>query len=72
MQKYLKSIGYKLVRVKGSHFHYKRSDGTGYLITVAIHGNKEIKLDTLENIIFYIAKNESRTEDEIRQEIADI
>ncbi|MDQ0222707.1 type II toxin-antitoxin system HicA family toxin [Streptococcus moroccensis] len=34
--------GWEEVRVKGSHHHFKK-DGIPYLITIPIHGNKDIK-----------------------------
>ncbi len=72
MIKFLQRNGYVLVRSKGSHFHFKRRDGRGYLITVAVHGKDEIKPDTLDNIIEYYAKNEGQTIDEVRQALLDM
>jgi len=72
MLRFIERNGYILKRCKGSHFHYKRRDGTGYLITIPVHGKSGIKPDTLDSIIFYFAKNEGMTIDEVRQAIADM
>ena len=72
MIKFLERNGYVLVRSKGSHFHFKRRDGSGYLITVAVHGKDKIKPDTLDSIIEFYAINERLTIDEARQALLDL
>ena len=72
MLRFLERNGYVLKRCNGSHFHYKRSDGKGYLITVPVHGKDEIKADTLDSIIYYIAINEGMTIDEVRRAISEM
>ena len=67
LKQFLLRIGYDLIRIDGSHHHFKKIDGTGYKITVPIHGNSEIKPKTLNNIIFYIAKNENLTVEDVRR-----
>lgn len=34
--------GFRLVSVKGSHHFLKRQDGTGGLVTVPVHGSRDI------------------------------
>jgi predicted RNA binding protein YcfA (HicA-like mRNA interferase family) len=72
MMRFLERNGYVLVRSKGSHFHFKRRDGRGYLITVAVHGKDKIKPDTLDNIIEFYAQNEGLSIDEVRQALHDM
>lgn len=43
-------LGYAEVRVKGSHHTLKR-DGHCYLLTVPIHGGKNLKSGTLRGLI---------------------
>jgi predicted RNA binding protein YcfA (HicA-like mRNA interferase family) len=72
MMRFLERNDYVLIRSKGSHFHFKRMDGRGYLITVAVHGKDKIKPDTLDSIIEFYAKNEELSIDEVRQALLDM
>lgn len=71
MMRSLERNGYVLVRSKGSQFHFKRRDGSGYLITVAVHGKDEIKPDKLGNIIEFCAKYEGLSIDKVSQALLD-
>jgi predicted RNA binding protein YcfA (HicA-like mRNA interferase family) len=42
--------GFRVVRTRGSH-HYLRYGDRGSLVTVPIHGNRDIPLGTLRNIL---------------------
>lgn len=49
--KVLKKAGWVEVSVKGSHHHYKDSTGkTAGKATVPDHGNKDLRIKTLESI----------------------
>ncbi|MGZ7196425.1 type II toxin-antitoxin system HicA family toxin, partial [Streptococcus pyogenes] len=37
-------------RVRGSHHHFKK-DGIPYLVTIPIHGNKDLKLGLEKKIL---------------------
>jgi predicted RNA binding protein YcfA (HicA-like mRNA interferase family) len=47
--KFLESIGYKVIRTKGSHVRLKSEDGK--VTTVPVHGNKDIPKGLLSKII---------------------
>ena len=50
--KVLKKAGWKEVAVKGSHHQFKDSTGkTAGKATVPYHGNKELSLKTLKNML---------------------
>jgi predicted RNA binding protein YcfA (HicA-like mRNA interferase family) len=46
---FLESIGFRIIRSKGSHFRLKAEDGR--ITTVPIHGNKDIPKGLLRKII---------------------
>jgi predicted RNA binding protein YcfA (HicA-like mRNA interferase family) len=70
--KYLHKRGYIEKSCKGSHHNFKRPDDKGFVITVITHGNNELRDGTLHNIIKYLAKNEGMTEDEVKEELANL
>ncbi|WP_369423866.1 type II toxin-antitoxin system HicA family toxin [Methanooceanicella nereidis] len=72
MFKYLRKHGYVKRSCKGSHHSYKRADGKGSIITVAVHGNDEIREGTLRNLIKYLAMNEGKSEEEIKKELMEL
>ena len=47
--KFLEKLGFKLVRMKGSHVRLKADDGR--VTTIPVHGNKEIPRGLLRKII---------------------
>ena len=48
LAKLLEQNGWTLVRITGSHHHYRKGE---ILITVAVHGNKAIPAGTLNAIL---------------------
>jgi len=46
---FLKSIGFEVVRIKGSHHRLKHPDGR--ITTIPIHGNKDLPKGLLRKII---------------------
>ncbi len=48
LDRVLTSLGYSLVRVKGSHVQYKKNSS---LITISKHSNKEISVGVLSVIL---------------------
>lgn len=42
--------GYRIVRTRGSHV-YLRHEGGGGLVTVPVHGNRDLPPGTLRNIL---------------------
>ncbi|MGT2925022.1 type II toxin-antitoxin system HicA family toxin [Streptococcus caviae] len=42
--------GWKEVRVKGSHHHFKK-DGLPYIVTIPIHGNQSVKTGLEKKIL---------------------
>lgn len=42
--------GWEELRVRGSHHHFKK-DGIPYLVTIPIHGNKDLKLGLEKKIL---------------------
>ncbi len=47
--KFLESIGFKVIRTKGSHVRLRSEDGR--VTTVPVHGNKDIPKGLLRKII---------------------
>ena len=47
--RFLHSMGFEEIRVKGSHHRLKHSDGR--VTTVAVHGNEDLPKGTLRKII---------------------
>ncbi len=47
--KFLESIGFKVIRTRGSHVRMKSDDGR--VTTVPVHGNKDIPKGLLRKII---------------------
>lgn len=48
LDRVLVSLGYSLVRIKGSHVQYKKNNS---LITVSKHSNKEISIGVLSVVL---------------------
>lgn len=46
----LKASGWAEVRVRGSH-HYLVQGGSGYLVAVPVHGNRDLPTGTLRAIL---------------------
>jgi len=61
----LEKLGYRRVRVTGSHAHYRRSDGRG--ITVPLH--RELKKGTVAAIIRTVAEQTGLTREEVRRQL---
>lgn len=72
MIRFLNRNGYNLIRIKGSHHHFKRIDGRGHRITFNVHGNNDLSPDVLDDVISKFAMNEGMTVDEVRQAIHDM
>ena len=70
--RFLKRNGYYLDRVKGSHHHFKRNDGTGHRVSFNVHDNEDMDPDVLDDVIKYYSMNEGMTVDEVRQAIHDM
>lgn len=46
----LKKVGFSETHQRGSHFYFKSKDGTK-IVTVPVHGSKDIPIGTLYNIV---------------------
>jgi predicted RNA binding protein YcfA (HicA-like mRNA interferase family) len=51
MVKFLESIGFVVIRVRGSHHRLRHADGR--VTTVAVHGNTPLPIGTMHKIIHY-------------------
>ncbi|MGH2602936.1 MAG: type II toxin-antitoxin system HicA family toxin [Dehalococcoidia bacterium] len=50
MLKALRRAGYEQTHVRGSHHYLRRRDG-GPLVTVPVHGNRDLPTGTLRSIL---------------------
>ena len=48
--KFLEQHGWELRRVRGSHYIYTRR-GKDAILTVPVHGNKDLKMGTLRKLL---------------------
>lgn len=58
--KVIEKIGWKLVRVKGSHHIYTK-ENVSKIVVVPVHGNRDLPTGTLKGIL----KDAELTEDDI-------
>lgn len=65
--KQLARLGYRLVRVTGSHARYERDDGAP--VTVPLH--KELKRGTLASIVRTVAEQTGLPKAEVRRILLD-
>jgi predicted RNA binding protein YcfA (HicA-like mRNA interferase family) len=49
LAKILKDLGFKIIRIKGSHHYFHHSDGRS--TTVPIHGNEDVAVGTMRAIL---------------------
>jgi predicted RNA binding protein YcfA (HicA-like mRNA interferase family) len=47
--RFLESIGFEIIRIKGSHYRLKHTDGR--LTTIPVHGNDDLPKGLLRKII---------------------
>lgn len=56
MAKLFEEAGWKLDRIKGSHYIYKKKN-TSFLVSIPVHGGKTLKKGTQKNLFDILEEN---------------